>query len=67
MQRYHVFCGKQVIYAGQINEQGNMWVDRSDVTDECTSAVAQWLYDNKKSMSFVIDGKRCTMIVKEEN
>ncbi len=34
MAEYHVGCGLFGIYAGRLNKDKNMWVSKSDVTDE---------------------------------
>jgi hypothetical protein len=40
MAKYHVGCGITAIYAGTLNKKGDMWINKSDVTDEAFSAVA---------------------------
>lgn len=66
MKQYHVSCGVAGIYAGQVDKDGIRWTDKSDVTDECTSAVAQYLVDNDQIMAFKYKGKTYIMQVKEK-
>lgn len=63
MAEYHVGCGITGIFAGTLNKKGDMWVNKSDVTDEAISAVAQFLLDHKESMSFNYHGKRYMLTV----
>lgn len=41
MAEYHVGCGAFGIYAGTVNKKGNMWLNKTEVTEEATHAVAQ--------------------------
>ena len=34
MPEYHVGCGAFGIYAGTLNKKGDMWLHKSDVTNE---------------------------------
>lgn len=43
MPDYHVAAGIAGIYAGTINKKGDMWVNKSDVTDEALCAVRDYL------------------------
>lgn len=43
MTEYHVGCGALGIYAGRINKKGDMWVSKSDVTEEAIWAVVDYL------------------------
>lgn len=52
MAEYHVGCGVAAIYAGRLNKSKTMWLDKSDVTDEATSAVALYLLTEEKEMLF---------------
>lgn len=52
MTEYHIGCGITGIFAGTLNKKGDMWINKSDVTDEAIAAVAQYLIDNKKAMKF---------------
>lgn len=45
MAEYHVGCGFAGIYAGTLNKKGNMWVNKSDVTEEAICSVVQYLYE----------------------
>lgn len=52
MATYHVGCGAFAIYAGTLNAKGDMWKNKSEVTDECISAAAQYLLQNDQRMIF---------------
>lgn len=67
MPDYHVGCGAFAIYAGTLNQKGTMWTRKSEVTDECVSAAAQYLLRNDQSFLFTdtLDGKRYRMSVVE--
>ena len=65
MATYHVGCGIARIYAGTLNKKGNMWVNKSDVTDEAFRAVAQYCVENHQSMKFEMDGKKYRLAVME--
>lgn len=41
MAEYHVGCGAFGIYAGTVNKKGDMWLNKSEVTEEAICAVAQ--------------------------
>lgn len=41
MAEYHVGCGAFGIYAGTVNKKGDMWLNKTEVTEEATHAVAQ--------------------------
>ena len=43
MAEYHVGCGVTGIFAGTLNKKGNMWLNKSNVTDEAIMAVVDWL------------------------
>ena len=45
MAEYHVGCGIAGIYAGTLNKKKDMWVNKSDVTEEATWSVVQHLYE----------------------
>ena len=45
MPEYHVGCGIAGIYAGTLNEKGDRWLNKSDVTEEAVWSVVQHLYD----------------------
>ena len=65
MFEYHVGCGMTGIYAGTLNKQGNLWIRKSDVTDEAMSAVAQYLLEHNDALEFNYRGKRYRMVVSE--
>ena len=48
MAEYHVGCGLFGIYAGRLNKDKNMWVSKSDVTDEVLDCAFNYLHTNKK-------------------
>lgn len=67
MAEYHVGCGAFAIYAGTLNSRNkNLWQNKSDVTNEATSAVAQYLLQDNKSMRFEYKGKKYKLCVVEE-
>ena len=64
MAEYHVGCGIAAIYAGTLNKRGDMWVHKSNVTDEAVMAVMQHMYfelpEGEKKFAYAIkanDGK----------
>jgi hypothetical protein len=63
MAEYHVGCGITGIFAGTINKTNTMWVNKSDVTDEAISAVAQFLLEHEEVMEFNYHGKRYRLAV----
>ena len=65
MANYHVGCGVFEIYAGTLNKKGNMWINKSEVTDECLSSSAQYLLEHNESMTFTYRGKRYKLSVSE--
>jgi hypothetical protein len=65
MADYHVGCGLSAIYAGTILKPG-LWKNKTPVTDEAVSAVAQWLLMNGVTFKFTMNGKRYRMEVQEE-
>lgn len=65
MAEYHVGCGLTAIYAGTLNKKGNMWLNKSDVTNEAFDAVAQYCLDHNKAMYFNYKGKRYRLAVTE--
>lgn len=70
MAEYHVGCGAFAIYAGTLNSKNkNLWQNKSEVTHEATSAVAQYLLQEDKTMRFAYKGKEyklCVVEVAEE-
>lgn len=41
MNEYHVGCGVVGIYAGKLNEDGDTWIHKTDVTKEAIAAVTE--------------------------
>lgn len=67
MPEYHVGCGAFAIYAGTLNSRNkNLWQNKSEVTDEAVSAVAQYLLQENKSMVFQYQGKKHRLCVVKE-
>lgn len=67
MAEYHVGCGAFAIYAGTLNGKNrNLWQNKSEVTDEATSAVAQYLLQECKVMRFEYQGKQYKLCVVED-
>ena len=67
MAEYHVGCGITAIYAGTLNKKGDRWLNKSPVTDEAFSAVAQYCLENNEAMEFDYEGKRYRLSVSEVN
>lgn len=65
MAEYHVGCGITAIYAGTLNKNKTMWVNKSNVTDEAFTAVAQYCVDHNEAMNFDYNGKRYRLAVSE--
>ena len=63
MAEYHVGCGIAGIYAGTLNKKGNLWTNKSDVTDEAVSAVAQYLLERGEALEFDYRGGRYRLAV----
>ena len=66
MAEYHVGCGVFGIYAGILNKRGDMWVHKSDVTDEVIGCAAQYLLLNKAKFRFQYKDKSYVLKVEEE-
>lgn len=46
------------IFAGKLNKKGNMWVgEKQDVTNECLSAVFEYIAVHRKTMIAEYKGK----------
>ena len=45
--------------------KGNMWLHKSDVTDEAFNAVAQYCLEHNEAMNFNYKGKRYRLAVTE--
>ena len=43
MAEYHVGVGVTGIFAGTLNKKGNMWLHKSDVTEEAERAVRDFM------------------------
>ena len=67
MAEYHVGVGIAGIYAGTINKKGDMWINKSDVTDEALQSVAAFMVNNDLSFAFTIRGKRYRLYFTEIN
>jgi hypothetical protein len=66
MAEYHVGCGAFAIYAGTLNSRNkSLWQNKSEVTDEAVSAVAQYLLQEDKVMRFEYRGKKYKLCVVE--
>ncbi len=65
MAEYHVGCGVFGIYAGTLNKKGNMWLHKSDVTDEVLGAAAEYLLLSKTEMYFNYKERRYALRVVE--
>ena len=65
MAEYHVGCGITAIFAGTLNKEGDMWLHKSDVTNELFNAVAQYCLEHNEAMTFNYKGKRYSLAVTE--
>lgn len=61
MAEYHVGCGITGIFAGTVNKKGNMWINKSDVTQEVLNAAFDYLFVNEKEIKATVDGKSYAM------
>ena len=66
MAEYHIGCGITAIYAGRLNKSKTMWLDKSNVTDEATSAVALYLLTEEKKMFFEYKNEKSVLQVTKE-
>ena len=55
MPNYHVGCGAFAIYAGTLNKKGDTWKEKTNVTNEALSAVAQYLLMEDKEYRFNLE------------
>lgn len=55
MTKYHVGCGISGIYAGTLNKKGDTWKEKTSVTNEALSAVAQYLLMEDKEYRFNLE------------
>ena len=65
MAEYHVGCGAFGIYAGTLNKNGDLWRNKSEVTDEVLCSAAQYLIQNKKEFRFSYKDKKYVMKIEE--
>ena len=65
MAEYHVGCGAFGIYAGTLDKDKRLFRNKSDVTDEATRAVAQYLLENKQCLRFEYEKKTYVLKVTE--
>ena len=65
MAEYHIGCGITTIWAGTLNKKGDMWLHKSNVTDEAFNAVAQYCLEHNEAMDFDFRGKRYRLAVTE--
>ena len=66
MSEYHVGCGIFRIYAGILKKNGTEWKDKTDVTTEAISSVAQYLLKQNTIFRFGYEGKKYVLKVEEE-
>lgn len=67
MAEYHVGCGAFGIYAGTLNSKNKaLWQNKSEVTNEAVSAVAQYLLQEDKSLLFDYQGSSYRLSVTPE-
>ncbi len=65
MATYHVGCGATGIFAGILNKKGDMWMNKSEVTDETFTAVAQYCIEHNESMEFEYKGGHYKLMVQK--
>lgn len=65
MAEYHVGCGAFGIYAGTLNKKKDMWQNKTECTDEATSAVAQYFLEHGKHMKFSYKGEKYILKVEK--
>ena len=46
MAHYHIAADKDGIYVGTTNTEGNIWLDKTEVTDEAIEAVRDYMVEN---------------------
>jgi len=61
MTEYHVGCGLFGIYAGRVNKNKDMWLSKSEVTNEVLCCAFEYLYKAQKEFRTVVDGKSYVM------
>lgn len=55
MAEYHVGCGIAGIYAGTLNKKGDMWINKSLVTNEVLNCAFNYLYSNEKEVRTTVN------------
>ena len=65
MAEYHVGCGITGIFAGTLNKKGDMWVNKTKVTDEAVRAVAQYLLEHGEKLLFKYRGRKYELAVSQ--
>lgn len=65
MVEYHVGCGAFGIYAGTLNKNKTMWVNKSECTDEVISAAAEYLIENNMTFKFAYNDKKYILKVEK--
>lgn len=65
MAEYHVGCGVTGIFAGTLNKWGDMWVNKTEVTDEAIRAVAQYLLEHGEKLQFEYHGHKYELAVSQ--
>lgn len=66
MSEYHVGCGLFGIYAGTLNKKGDMWINKSDVTEEVLDSAFQYLFTNEKVFIAKVEDKEYVMKIEEK-
>lgn len=66
MVEYHVGCGLFGIYAGTLNKKGDMWINKSDVTEEVLDSAFQYLFTNEKVFIAKVEDKEYVMKIDEK-
>lgn len=66
MAEYHVGCGLFGIYAGTLNKKGDMWINKSDVTEEVLDSAFQYLFTNEKVFITKVEDKEYVMKIEEK-
>lgn len=67
MAEYHVGCGFAGIYAGVLNKKGDMWLRKSDVTNEVLGSAAQRLLTNHTEFRFQYNGESYVLKVEKQD
>lgn len=66
MSDYHVGCGLFAIYAGTLNKKRNMWINKSEVTDEVLGSAAQYMIEHQTEFRFKYRDKKYVMRILEQ-